>query len=351
MHTAKKVVVFLGLFIGIWLGAKYLFPFMLPFILGSLLAFSAEPMVKMGANNCKLPRFIATGIGVTLTLIFLLGILSLLGALTIKELGRLTVVLPSLQDKAKEGIAYLENYMVSAAQEVPEGIRPVVTRSVESLFSSGEAILTPSANRVLHTLGNVIGRLPDGAFGLGTFLLAGYMISARLPQLKAQFSHLTQNVAIAPYLSVIRSVRKTVGHWLLAQLKLATITFSVVTLGLVILGVSYAPAWALFISLVDAMPILGSGVILIPWALICLLQGNHFQAIGILCTYAAATILRTSLEPRLVGKQLGLDPLLTLLFLYVGYRLFGIIGMLLSPILAAVVKGIVECIESNKSLS
>ena len=88
------------------------------------------------------------------------------------------------------------------------------------------------------------------------------------------------------------------------------------------------------IALIDARPVLGSGMVLVPWSIVCFLQGEAPRGIGLLGIYAAACLLRSVLEPRFVGKQLGLDPLLTLAAIYIGYRLFGIGGMILAPLLA-----------------
>ena len=84
----------------------------------------------------------------------------------------------------------------------------------------------------------------------------------------------------------------------------------------------------------DAVPLLGTGTVLIPWSLVCLLQRNHVRSVGLLLLYGVTALTRSALEPKLVGKQLGLDPLLTLAALYTGYRLWGIGGMILSPLIA-----------------
>ena len=97
-------------------------------------------------------------------------------------------------------------------------------------------------------------------------------------------------------------------------------------------------AAAAVVALVDAVPVLGTGTVLLPWALFSLLQRQHLRSIGLLLTYAAAFLTRTILEPKLVGRHIGLDPLLTLIFLYLGYRFWGIFGMLLAPMLAAAAK-------------
>jgi sporulation integral membrane protein YtvI len=162
-----------------------------------------------------------------------------------------------------------------------------------------------------------------------------FMISVRLPKLRAMLSQAMPEKWRNSYLPILRRVRGTLWGWLKAQLTLSGLCFFLVCTGLLILGVDYAPVWALVIALVDAIPVLGTGTILIPWALAGLLQGNHVFSLGLLGIYLCAMLSRTVLEPRLVGKHLGIDPLMTLIALYIGYRIWGFGGMLLSPLLCA----------------
>ena len=136
-------------------------------------------------------------------------------------------------------------------------------------------------------------------------------------------------------LSGLKRVRATIGGWLLAQVKLSGITMLILAAGFLFLRISYGLLWAVLVALLDAFPILGTGTVLLPWSLICLLQGDTAQGIGLLGLYAIVAITRSVLEPKLVGKQLGLDPLVTLFALYAGYKLWGLAGMLLAPMAAS----------------
>lgn len=133
-------------------------------------------------------------------------------------------------------------------------------------------------------------------------------------------------------------MRTTLGGWLRAQLKLMGITFLILNAGLLLLRVRYPVLAALVITVVDALPVFGTGTILIPWALALFLQGETKTGIGLVILYGAAALSRQALEPRLVGKQVGLNPVLTLLALYTGYRLLGVGGMIVFPIAAMLFK-------------
>ena len=320
----------------LWLSVRYLLPVLLPFILGALLALAAEPAVGFCTKQLHLPRYLAAGLGVGLLLLLLLGVLSLLGALLVKELGALANTIPDVAQTAQQGIALLQDWLIGLASRLPDTISSVLTGSVLELFSSGSALLGQVAARLPGMLASVLGWLPDGALGLGTGIIAGFMISARLPQLRQFLS--AQLSKKASWLHALTRVRSTLGGWLKAQCKLSGLTFLILAAGFLILGIPYGLLWALPVALVDAVPLLGTGTVLLPWALICLLQGNSLRALGLGILYAAAMVTRTILEPRLVGKQIGLDPLVTLLAMYAGYRFFGFLGLLLAPMVTAAAK-------------
>ena len=105
--------------------------------------------------------------------------------------------------------------------------------------------------------------------------------------------------------------------------------------GFWLLGVSNAPLIALITCLVDALPVLGTGTVLLPWAFLSFLGGGKGRTLGLLVLYACVVLIRSVLEPKLVGSHLGLDPLVTLIAMYCGFRLWGLVGMLLLPLLAA----------------
>ena len=103
-------------------------------------------------------------------------------------------------------------------------------------------------------------------------------------------------------------------------------------MGLVLLRIPNGVLWAVVIALVDVLPVLGTGTVLIPWSFLCFLQGDGGRAVGLLGVYGIISLTRSLLEPKILGAQLGLDPLAALAALYGGYRLFGLPGMLLAPL-------------------
>ena len=172
------------------------------------------------------------------------------------------------------------------------------------------------------------------------------MISARLPRLREAARKRLSKQFYSKFLPTVKKARQAAAGWLRAQGKLMLVTWVVVSGGLLLLGVRGGILWAALIALIDAVPMLGTGIILLPWALVSFLQGQQLRALGLCILFAAATLARTTLEPRLVGRQLGLDPLVTLVCLYVGYRLWGFLGLLLAPMAAGILRSLLPARQS-----
>lgn len=332
--SARKLILLLVTATACWLGVRFLLPIATPFLLAALLALAAEPLVHGLNKHLHLPRGVAAGIGITVALVLTVLLLLALCALLVRELGALAGVLPDLESATLSGLDSLEIWLLGLAQKAPKGISPILVHGVEGMFSSGSALLDGLTSRLLNLATSILKALPDSALGLGTWVLASFMLSARLPRIRAWLVEHLPKAWHERYAPHLQTLKKTVSGWLLAQSKLVGVTFCILTAGFLLLQISHPILWAAATCLVDILPVLGTGTVLIPWSVVCFLQGDSLRGIGLLAIYAVVSLLRSVLEPRLVGKQLGLDPLVTLLAIYAGYRLWGLPGMLIAPVLA-----------------
>lgn len=328
-----KIFLFAGVFLAVRLGVRYLLPLILPFLLGTVLALAAEPVVRFLNRKLGFPRGLGAGIGVSFSITLFALLVMLLAALIIRELGVLAGALPDLGETAKSGLAALSGWLKNLTRYAPQSVRKPLTDSISELFSGGSALLDRVTGVALAMAGGVLRAVPDSALGLGTAVISAYMISARLPKIRDGIKGLLGE-KLSPLLQSIDRIKAAVLGWLQAQFKLMAVTWAVVSVGFLLLRLQYGLLWALVVALVDAFPVLGTGTVLVPWSLICFLQGDSGRGIGLLGIYGAATLIRSALEPKLVGKHLGLDPLVTLFALYAGYKLWGLLGMLLAPLMA-----------------
>lgn len=330
--TSKRCLRFCAALLAAWLGLRLVLPLMYPFLLGALLALGAERAADFLERRLRLPRFLAAGLAVGALVAGLGGLLLLLAALAVSQLGGLCEALPSIAATVRSGLALLENRLLSLGSGLP-GYRQAIT----GLFSDGEELITRVGRLVLGRAGAILTRLPGQTLSLGTALLSGFMICAKLPSIRTRLRARRADPRLEALQKALGKLKSTGKLYLCSQLKLMGVTFCLLFAGFSLLRVGYPLLIALLVTLVDALPVLGTGSVLIPWALVCFLEGSAARALGLLGLYATAALTRSVLEPKLVGSHLGLDPLVTLMAMYCGLRLWGLGGMLLLPMLAAAV--------------
>lgn len=330
--TSKRCLRFCAALLAAWLGLRLVLPLMYPFLLGTLLALGAERAADFLERRLRLPRFLAAGLAVGALVAGLGGLMLLLAALAVSQLGGLCQALPSIAATVRSGLELLENRLLSLGSGLP-GYRQAIT----GLFSDGEELITRVGRLVLGRAGAILTRLPGQTLSLGTALLSGFMICAKLPSIRTRLRARRADPRLEALQKALGKLKNTGKLYLCSQLKLMGVTFCLLFAGFSLLRVGYPLLIALLVTLVDALPVLGTGSVLIPWALVCFLEGSAARALGLLGLYATAALTRSVLEPKLVGSHLGLDPLVTLMAMYCGLRLWGLGGMLLLPMLAAAV--------------
>lgn len=342
---AAVVILLLG---GIALGFlcfRYLLPLILPFGVAWLLSLLVRPLVDRVAGQRPWLR----GVCAALLVLLLTGLL-LLGLIKgcargMSELGRL---LRSLSETYPEGglFSELSGWLtsVSARLPFPEGLR--THAYFEAFCHFLDAAVRESAASLLKTLGeqlpraimSMVGQLPSALLFVTSLLLSCYDFSADPQGVGERLGRALPPPWGDGVRVWCRRIKRAVTGYLRAYLLLGLITFLEMLVGLRVLGMPYALLMAGVIALVDLLPLLGAGAVLIPWGLVTLASGDTSVAAGLLGIFGIHTLLRQIWEPRLVGRELGLSPLTSLLAVYVGWRLFGVWGMLLSPLLAMVIK-------------
>lgn len=337
LERYKKPAMTAGMVIGgLVLGVTVL-PLLLPFLLAYLLALAADPGVNALGRRTRLPRWLRSGLCVTAVFLALGAVLWFFCQVIWGELLRLVRQLPELLHQIQPALTELRQSLEAMARRAPDALSEPLIRWIGELFAGGAGLLESLYGFLSGLVSGVVTGVPKLFVGTVTTVIAAYMTSAALPQVKDWLCrHLP-----ASWQEGLRRVRDrsraVFGGWCRAQAKLILLVFAILTLGLWILGVEFPLLFGGLIAVLDALPILGTGTVLIPWALLSFLRDSSGLGFGLLALYAVTAAARSVLEPHLVGRQLGLPPLATLMAFYIGYRLFGVAGMVLSPLAAVLV--------------
>ena len=329
----------------LWITFSYLLPISLPFLLGGALALLAEPVVRLLSQRFGWKPAAASSIGVSGICLLSATILTLLTTFFMRQLRQLTTLWPQLEATFTHSVDAFRQWLSRIAPRMPNSIHTLLDQLSEDLLSGSDAFLSGFLSRLPQMATGVLGNLSELLFGLITGIISGYMISIRLPRFRQYFREKLPPQWQQAYLPGMRNLKKALAGWVLAELKLALVAFVLLLAGFFLLRLEHSLMLAVLITLVDAFPVLGVGTVLLPWSILRLIQGDQVLGFGLLGLYAVIWLIRSVLEPKLLGKGLGLDSLVTLLCIYAGFRLWGISGMLLAPIVAMAVSQVVRKTE------
>ena len=310
---------------------RYLLVWLLPFLLAAAVAAATEPAVRLLQTRLRLKRGFAS-LSVTLFVLFLLGgLLSLLGTTLTGEAYALLKGVPSLLAAAPDALAALLERIERYSAVCPPWLRETLEASLTRYAVEAGDLLGTLVERLLGSLGTLAAALPRFFLGAATSVLAIYFTLSAWPELRTS----VKSRASAETMRALRRFRSGVTQsavrWLRAELTICAMTIAELLAGFLFLRQPYALLLALLITLVDALPVFGTGTVLIPWALAELLFRDAPKALLLAVLYLVTLTVRNVLEPRLLGAQAGLPPILSLFAMYLGFCAFGVAGMVLFP--------------------
>ncbi len=312
---------------------RYVFSATVPFLIAWGVAFAVRRPANFLEKKLKLPRTLSRILVTVALVIVIFGTISASVWLLSRELWRFFSELGT----GEEFAAFLSEFVGSlgAFGEIFGSLGETVSEAVYELVMS-----------LVRSLGNFltafVGKLPGAVISVVITVIASLYFALDLERINAFFTKYIPK-KVSSVLIKLKSGFFGIGiKYLRAYLLLMLITFINVLAGLYFLGVSYPILPAFIISLLDMLPIIGVGTVLIPWSIISFVSGKAQLGIGLLILYVVNEIIRNIAEPKIVGKHLGVHPLLTLVLLYAGYTLFGFIGLLLVPAFAVVISLLFE---------
>ena len=314
-----------------YLSFRYLLPWCLPFLLAALIASLLEPIVLRWQRTLHFRRGFSSLV-LTLTLLFLLGgIVSLLWTTLLSQMNAMLSAAPAFFDalpEAAEGL--LVRLERSGALRSP-WLEGYLREQLLHAVSDADSLLRALSARAVSALAAAASALPGGLLAAATCVLAIFFTSASYPALRAAL----KGTLPPRYLATLRRFRagatNSLARWLRAQATLSCVTFFELLLGFLLMRQRYALLLAFLITLLDALPVFGTGTALVPWALFTLLFGFPPRAIVLLALHLCTLVTRNTLEPKLISAQAGLPPVASLFAMYLGYCTFGVAGMILFP--------------------
>lgn len=319
-------------FLGPWL-----LRFFMPFVIGWLIAMIANPLVRFLEKRVKLVRKHSSVIIVVVVLAAVIGILYLLiSKLTIEVTG-LVRDLPQIYEAVRIEVQDVFANLEHIFERLPRETQLTLARINENLGSYISDLVQKIAFPTVTVAGNVAKRIPAALVNSIVVILSSYFFIVERDRILLFWKQVVPKSA-GRYFDFFRGdVKQLIGGYFLAQFRIMFVVAVILAVGFLILGVNYGLLLAVLIAILDFLPLFGTGTALFPWALVKLLSGEFAFSAGLILLYILTQVVRQIIQPKIVGDSMGLPPLMTLLFLYLGFKLNGISGMILAVPIGMVV--------------
>lgn len=338
-YFIDKGLFFILFIIGFYFFFNNLFTYVSPFVFGYIISIIINPLVNIFAKYLKVGRGIATILSIVL-LLLLIGVIGTAIVITIVQQGSAFIQdLPQLIYYVESVINDFNTIFYNLHELIPQGLQ----QSFYSLIDILVGILTSLASSSIKGFStSLISIVPRVIIGLVLGLVSSYFFSTDKEIISAFIGKILPS-KLNNKLKIIKvGIAEALGGYFKAQLILMSIVATICIIGLTIIKAPYALFLGFIISIVDALPIFGSGFFYWPWIVFSIITGNYSQAIGLAIIYITVLLTRQVLEPKIVGNQIGIHPLITLMSIYIGLRLFGFLGIILGPCIAVIFKSIIH---------
>ncbi len=320
--------------LAVFFALRYALPFLMPFIIGFAIAFALKPVSRFFCRRLHLGGNVCGAAVVILAYLLLIGVLWFIGLHVVDVVASFASSAQQLYDTY---IAPLFAELNELCNRLTESIAPSAagqTNQILAGLSQGVSQAVAAVSQSLLLLLADIGmNIPGFIIGLIFAVMSSIFISSDYSNVASFLAKLFPKKTRKLLFQTKGYAVATVIQYLRAYLILMLITFAELTIGLFLIRAENAIGAAAVIAICDALPLLGTGFILLPWCLLSFSMGHISFAVGLLMIYLVIGLLRNFLEPKILGKQLGLHPLATLFSVYVGMKLLGVLGMILLPIL------------------
>ncbi len=336
-----------GVLVALYFFFKLLFPLLLPFLLAFLLAALTHPLAKRFAARTGFREKVVSAAFTLLALLLFGGAVYLLFSRLLFELQSFLVRLGAVGEDGESELSRLVGAAKAIFSRLPDGLGGAWLENIigdpEEFFAEQlKSVIARTTEALPRVVGGILRALPRVALFFLVTLVACFYFSMDFDKIKGAMYAFLPPAIKKRTPRLCQRAKGAALRYLRAYFLLFLLTFLELVLGFLILRIEYVFLFALVVALLDILPILGVGTVLLPYAVISFLGGNTPLGVGLLVLYIVITVIRQTVEPHLVGKSLGLHPILMLFALYAGIRLFGIVGILAGPLLVLLLKALLQ---------
>lgn len=318
-------LVFTGLFI--WIGLKCIIYFM-PFVIGWFIAFLVHPVVNWLESKFGIVKKFGSAITIIVVLTLFLGIFYLTGRELFQEFQIIVTDLPQMYGDFGKGIDNIKETLAGLIGMFPDSLRAGGSAFVNDVNQTFGQIVDRISEPTVDVAEKLIRKIPALLIGTIVCVLSAYFIVAD----REKLIETSKRIAPAPIVQrmslAIYNLKYSVGGYFKAQFKIMLVIWAILIVGFMLLGIDFNFILSLFIAFLDFLPFFGTGTAFVPWIIYEILTADYKMALGLLVLYPITQIVHRTIEPKLLGDSVGLPPLLTLVLIFIGYKVGSVLGMI-----------------------
>ena len=333
----NKILYAILFFLAVYVSIEFILPFVAPFVFGYLFSLCLSPAVSWLEKRYKVHRGLGTAVIMLLFILFMGLLINLLAVNVVRQAHEFAEAIPEYAKEISEAVRGLENRYNRFFEFMPSNVRSLFNSVTEGL----EERAADTMGEILQIGGGeLIKTIPLALLGILLWLISSFFFTKDRYMIGKFIRNETPDTVAKGYSLGKEKMGTALKGYVKAQLTIMSIIAVISVAGLFFMRYPYALLVGIIIAFVDALPLFGSGFILLPWAAISAVAGNYSRMVSLLALYLAIVLARQMLEPKILGNQLGIHPILTLISIYVGLRLFGILGIIVGPISVVMAAGL-----------
>ncbi len=312
----------------------YLLPkvvvFFMPFICGWVIACIASPMVRFCEERLKIKRKTGSVAVIVLTIGLVVLAIYLIGAKLVREGTGLIQDLPDMWEGLVADIAVATDKFSAVFERFPIDVQNTMLGIKEGASEGIGSLIEKISSPTIEAVGNFAKKLPTVIIAVVMCLLSSYFFVADKRQVSEWVRSAAPKGLVSRYDMIRHSIVRAVGGYFKAQFKIELWIYLLLVIGLSLLKVRHVLLIGAGIALLDILPFFGTGTVMVPWAIIKVLSGDYTMAIALVIIWGVGQLVRQIIQPKIVGDSIGVPPIPTLFLLYIGFKVGGVIGMIVA---------------------
>lgn len=342
MIEQRKNFIINSIYVALWaalifVGLRFTFDHLMPFVVGFMIAAILKPAVRKLDDRFGKNKWVS----ILVTVLFYGLILFALTGVTLYLISLVQTYIPQMQKFAEGTIMPMANEMIHWFENLVGNLDPsfgnFIERGLAEMMNALVVVLDLISKSAVSWVTNVVASTPKLLVSILLAVISSFFFSMDYEEVVDQLLMMVPRKARLVLIEVNSNFTSLIKKYFVIYGKLLSITFIELSIGFLVLRVKNPFGLALLVAVMDILPVLGTGTVLIPWTIYELILGNPKLAIGLFVLYALITAIRYALEPRIIGKEMGLHPLLTLVSIYIGLKFFGFVGLFGFPIAVTIV--------------